>query len=79
MNLFQIRIPLGVQIRKRKKIFLIKKIPYAFAIVSMLQRFDTLPPQVTILSPQLWLSHGWTHDYAQWYSSLLVYFGPFEF
>ena len=34
-NLFQIRIPFGVQIRKRKNIFLIKKIPFAFAIVSM--------------------------------------------
>ena len=78
-NLFQIRIPFGVQIRKRKNIFLIKKIPFAFAIVSMLQRFNTLPPQVTILSPQLWLSHGWTHDCAQCYFSLLVCFGPLEF
>ena len=78
-NLFQIRIPFGVQIRKRKNIFLIKKIPFVFAIVSMLQRFNTLPPQVTILSPQLWLSHGWTHDSAQWYFSLLVCLGPLEF
>ena len=78
-NLFQIRIPFGVQIRKRKNIFLIKKIPFAFAIVSMLQRFNTSPPQVTILSPQLWLSHGWTHDCAQWYFSLLVCLGPLEF
>ena len=64
---------------KKKKIFLIKKIPYAFSIVSMLQRFDTLPPQVTILSSQLLLSHGWSHDCAQWHFSLQVCFGPFEF